>query len=38
VKACGYHDHLLPDDQRFWGLIKVGTNDDTRGPVYSKGW
>ena len=38
VKACGYHNHLLPDDQRFWGLIKVGTNDEDKGPVYSKGW
>lgn len=38
VKACGYHDHLLPDDQKFWGQIRVGTNDDNKGPVYSKGW
>lgn len=38
VKACGYHDHLLPDEQRFWGTIRVGTNDDSKGPVYSRGW
>lgn len=38
VKACGYHDHLLPDDQMFWGVIKVGTNDENKGPVYSRGW
>jgi plastocyanin len=38
VKACGYHDHLLPDEQRYWGVIRVGTNDDNRGPVYSRGW
>lgn len=38
VKACGYHDHLLPDEQRFWGTIRVGTNDGSRGPVYSRGW
>ena len=38
VKGCGYHDHLLPDEQKYWGLIRVGTNDDSKGPVYSKGW
>ncbi|MEX2273156.1 MAG: hypothetical protein WD690_16920 [Vicinamibacterales bacterium] len=38
IKACGYHNHLLPDNQSFWGLIRVGTNDDNKGPVYSKGW
>ena len=38
VKACGYHDHLLPDTQSYWGTIKVGTNDDSKGPVYSRGW
>ena len=38
VKACGYHDHLLPEDQKYWGTIRVGTNDDAKGPVYSKGW
>lgn len=38
TKACGYHNHLLPDDQKYWGLIRVGTNDDSKGPVYSKGW
>jgi len=38
IKACGYHDHLLPDEQTYWGVIKVGTDNDTRGPVYSRGW
>ena len=38
VKPCGYHDHLLPDTQAYWGLIRVGTNDDAKGPVYSRGW
>mgnify|MGYP001575110323 CR=1 FL=1 len=38
VKACGYHDHLLPDEQKYWGLIRVGTNSDDKGPVYSRGW
>ena len=38
VKACGYHDHLLPDTQSYWGTIRVGTNDDAKGPVYSRGW
>ena len=38
IKACGYHDHLLPDTQSYWGTIKVGTNDDSKGPVYSRGW
>ena len=38
VKACGYHDHLLPDTLSYWGTIRVGTNDDAKGPVYSKGW
>jgi hypothetical protein len=38
VKACGYHNHLLPDDQKFWGVIRVGTNSDDKGPVYSRGW
>ena len=38
VKTCGYHNHLLPDDQTFWGTIRVGASDDTKGPVYSKGW
>ncbi|HUF24175.1 MAG TPA: hypothetical protein VMN81_08620 [Vicinamibacterales bacterium] len=38
VKACGYHNHLLPDDQKFWGTIRVGTNSDDKGPVYSRGW
>jgi plastocyanin len=38
VKPCGYHDHLLPETQSYWGLIRVGTNDDAKGPVYSKGW
>lgn len=38
AKACGYHDHLLPDEQTYWGVIRVGVDSDTRGPVYSKGW
>lgn len=38
VKACGYHNHLLPGDQKFWGVIRVGTNSDDKGPVYSRGW
>jgi plastocyanin len=38
VKACGYHDHLLPDEQKYWGTIRVGTNSDDKGPVYSRGW
>lgn len=38
VKTCGYHDHLLADDQKFWGTIRVGPSDDAKGPVYSKGW
>lgn len=38
VKTCGYHDHLLPDDQKFWGTIRVGNSDDAKGPVYSRGW
>jgi hypothetical protein len=27
VRICGYHDHRLPDDQRFRGQINVGTNE-----------
>lgn len=38
VKTCGYHDHLLPDTQTYWGTIRVGPSDDAKGPVYSKGW
>lgn len=36
-KGCGYHNHLLPTDQMFWGLVRVGTADGA-GPVYSRGW
>ena len=36
-KGCGYHNHLLPDTQSFWGVIRVGT-EDRGGPVYSRGW
>ena len=38
VKTCGYHDHLLAEDQKFWGTIRVGPSDDAKGPVYSRGW
>jgi hypothetical protein len=38
VKTCGYHDHLLPDEQKYWGVIRVGNSDGEKGPVYSKGW
>jgi plastocyanin len=38
AKTCGYHDHLLPDEQRFWGVVRVGVSDGEKGPVYSKGW
>jgi hypothetical protein len=27
VRICGYHDHRLPDDQRFRGQINVDTNE-----------
>lgn len=37
VRGCGYHNHLLPDTQSYWGVIRVGTNADA-GPVYSRGW
>jgi plastocyanin len=36
-KGCGFHNHLLPDEQTFWGVIRVGTTDEP-GPVYSRGW
>lgn len=36
-KGCGFHNHLLPDDQSFWGVIRVGTTAGP-GPVYSRGW
>lgn len=36
-KGCGYHNHLLPDDRTFWGVIRVGTLEDA-GPVYSRAW
>lgn len=36
-KGCGFHNHLLPDAQAFWGVIRVGTTADA-GPVYSRGW
>ena len=36
-KGCGFHNHLLPDDQTFWGVIRVGSTSDG-GPVYSRGW
>lgn len=36
-KGCGFHNHLLPDDQTFWGVIRVGSTADA-GPVYSRGW
>lgn len=38
VKTCGYHNHLLPENQSFWGTIRVGGSDDDKGPVYSRGW
>jgi plastocyanin len=38
VKVCGFHNHLLPDDQKFWGTIRVGTDSGDKGPVYSRGW
>lgn len=37
AKGCGYHNHLLPDTQTYWGVIRVGAGG-TPGPVYSKGW
>jgi len=38
ARTCGYHDHLLPDEQKYWGVIRVGISDGEKGPVYSKGW
>lgn len=36
-KGCGFHNHLLPDQQTYWGVIRVGSGD-APGPVYSRGW
>ena len=36
-KGCGFHNHLLPDQQTYWGVIRVGSGDGP-GPVYSRGW
>lgn len=38
IKTCGYHDHLNVDNTKFHGIIQVGTSDEYKGPIYSRGW
>jgi hypothetical protein len=38
IKTCGYHDHLNPESAKFHGVIRVGTDDEYKGPIYSRGW
>ena len=36
AKACGFHDHMLPDTEALRGTIRVGNAQGPAGPVYVK--